>query len=632
MAGTATAEPAALVLCCDLGARERAQRLTRRTRGAQLFDASAAAFAELAALAAQSFPRVVVVASSLSDLRQQLPACGVLGPARRLELVLLDGAASGPAAARSAGPLSAPTPATALRWRSRGEEAWLSADLRRGTRPVDVLRRVAGATGAQAHGLRVGLAGRAGEPYVAADPHVRYVGVDDVVTVSGQPVPRVDLVLEGTTQPGDLGPAGRDGAGRPRLRVLSGAAAWSEAPPAAAAFALPPVDVGVINPTGFDNGELRQVGRVARCAHPGQGAGADVLGDDGAALACIPAGAALSAGQVRLLRPLRAVHDSPGAHSGPVAHARLLIQLAAAGVPVNAADLPSQVRELLGQPLAQALHATGAADWPEPVDREASSVVLRRAALLHQAPSARWRTFAASVRLAVEPQPPVSVLLVTRRPALLGAALDHVRRQSYPSLQLVLGLHGDHFADTAVADALRDLELPSTVVRVGADLLFGDALNRVTKAAEGRYLTKMDDDDLYGPDHITDLMLAAGYSQADLVGKGAELTYLEALDVTVRRSRRSETFSRHVAGGTLLLSREVIHGVGGWRAVQRSVDYALIDQVLAAGGSVYRTHGLGFVLRRHGDGHTWDPGLDYFTARAQAQWPGQPDADRLLLA
>lgn len=631
MAGTAATDPAALVFCCDPRARERARRLTRRTRDARLFDASAAAFGELAALAAEPFPRVVVVASSLADLRQQLPACGVLGPARRLELILLDGAVPGSAAAAGMWPLGAAAPATAVRWRKTADEARLNADLRRGTRPVEVLRRVAGATRAQAHGLRVGLAGRAGEPYVAADPHVRYVGVDDVVTVSGQPVPRVDLVLEDATEPGDLGPAGRDGAGRPRLRVLAGAAAWRGGPPAAVPFALPPVDIGVVNPIGFDNGELRQVGRVAPCAHPGRGEGTDVLGDDGAALACIPAGAALSSGQVRPLRPLRVLHDSPGAHPGPVAHARLLIQLAAAGVPVSAADLPPEVRDLLEQPLVQALNATAAAHWPEPVDREASSVVLRRAALLHHAPSARWRTFAASVPLALAPQPPVSVLLVTRRPALLGAALAHVRRQSYRRLQLVLGLHGDHFADTAVTDGLRDLDLPFTVVRVAAELRFGDALNRVTDAADGRYVTKMDDDDLYGPDHIGDLVLAAGYSGADLVGKGAELTYLEALDVTVRRSRRSETFSRHVAGGTLLLSREVLDEVGGWRAVQRSVDYALINQVLAAGGSVYRTHGLGFVLRRHGDGHTWDPGLDYFTGRAHAQWPGVPEADRLLL-
>ena len=44
----------------------------------------------------------------------------------------------------------------------------------------------------------------------------------------------------------------------------------------------------------------------------------------------------------------------------------------------------------------------------------------------------------------------------------------------------------------------------------------------------------------------------------------------------------------------------------------------------AAGGSVFRTQGLGYVLRRTAGGHTWETGLGYFLTRKSlaAQWRG----------
>ena len=134
----------------------------------------------------------------------------------------------------------------------------------------------------------------------------------------------------------------------------------------------------------------------------------------------------------------------------------------------------------------------------------------------------------------------------------------------------------------------------------------------------------MDDDDLYGPEHIWDLVLARHYSGAEVVGKGAEFVYLEPRDQTVRRRMGNEFYTDVVAGGTMLLAKGDLEAVGGWRPVTRSVDRALLDRVLADGGLVYRTHGFGFIYTRHGDGHTWDPGLDYFARDPVRTWNGLP--------
>ena len=167
-----------------------------------------------------------------------------------------------------------------------------------------------------------------------------------------------------------------------------------------------------------------------------------------------------------------------------------------------------------------------------------------------------WRQVEVAAPGAFEPPllPLVSVLLVTRRPALLAHALAGLARQTYPRVELVLGLHGDGF--TGVDWCLADLSMPATVVRVDSAQPLGAVLNSAVAASGGTFLTKMDDDDAYGCEHLWDLVLAHEYSQAHLVEKTPEFVYLAASDMTVRMHRgcseevRRDGRRRHPAGVT----------------------------------------------------------------------------------
>jgi glycosyltransferase involved in cell wall biosynthesis len=257
----------------------------------------------------------------------------------------------------------------------------------------------------------------------------------------------------------------------------------------------------------------------------------------------------------------------------------------------------------------------------DPLLREAASIQLRRAALWTHSAAAWSNAVARSVGLPVPAPPLVSGVLVTRRPEFLRTALQQIARQTWSRLEVVLGLHGDRFTPDAVARALRDVPQPVTVVEVPAALPYGEALNHAVAASTGTWVTKWDDDDLYGPDHVGDLLLAAAYSGATIVGKGSEYVLLEELGITVRNpGHRSERRVQWVAGGTLTCRRQTLEEVGGWRPVASSVDLALLRQVLDAGGTVYRTHGMGYILRRHRHGHTWEPGLGHFLRGDGLQW------------
>ena len=97
-------------------------------------------------------------------------------------------------------------------------------------------------------------------------------------------------------------------------------------------------------------------------------------------------------------------------------------------------------------------------------------------------------------------------------------------------------------------------------------------------------LAKMDDDDLYGPEHLWDVALAREYSGAALVGKFPATVYPTRGDRTVRRRRvPGETWSSAITGGTMLIGRADLERAGGWRRAARHVDAALVEDVRRGG-------------------------------------------------
>ena len=303
------------------------------------------------------------------------------------------------------------------------------------------------------------------------------------------------------------------------------------------------------------------------------------------------------------LRDTRAV--TVGAGIGPAA----LAALCATGVLVDAAAVPPTTRAALHPELRDLLDAPPPAD--DPLAVEARSVRQRRAALRHHAAG-----------LAAAEPPAVSAILATRRPELLGPALAMLAGQTYPNLEIVLCLHGVA-APPGLAAALGGR--PHQIVEVPAEASFGAALGLATARAGGTLVTKVDDDDTYGPEHLWDLVLSRHYSGATLVGKGSELVFLERRGTVVRRrSGVPEAFGEMVSGGTMLLAKGDVTAVGGWRPVPRSVDLGLIQRLVRAGGTIYRTHPLGYVYHRRATGHTWDPGEDYFLRNAWTTWPEIP--------
>ena len=320
--------------------------------------------------------------------------------------------------------------------------------------------------------------------------------------------------------------------------------------------------------------------------------------------------------QIRKLSRAHHVNDSADHHPDVVTRAGTLAAVAATGMVVHLTEPDPELSLCLGPDLYSLMIGDRVAG-AGPHERESLSVAMRRCALRDHSLRARARQVLAGTGRAGPPLPLVSVLLATCRPHRVTAAVEAVAAQRYPRVELVLAMHGDGFDTGAIDDLLASIDSPARAVPVAADEPLGAVLNTAVAESTGTLLTKFDDDDFYGPEHLWDLVLAHEYSRAALVGKGAEYVYLANSDRTVHRFRnRAERLSASLAGGAMMIARHRLDELLGWREIPASVDRALIEDVTRANWRTYQTHGLGYMLVRHDEGHTWPATDAYFLKQA----------------
>jgi hypothetical protein len=392
------------------------------------------------------------------------------------------------------------------------------------------------------------------------------------------------------------------------------------------------IDPAAANPIGRD--QMKTVdapGASLRLDGESAGAGWSLVAGSGAPeegervlargpLAAVP----LAGDQLRALARIGRLRCPGLPGREPAVEATLLAQLAATGVVLDVPDLPPAIADRLAAPLREVLAEPLPDVTADALEWEIRGVRQSRAALRGHAAAFALGTISAGTFTGLAAPPAVSAILVTRRPEYVPDAVRYIAAQTYPELEIVLCLHGIE-CDPALRAKLADCGRPLEIFTAPTTLSFGEVMGAATARARGSLVTKFDDDDVYGPEHVWDLVLAREFSGATLVGKAAEFVYLQSLGVTVRRRAvPPETYGPPVAGGTMLMGRGDLEEIGGWRPVPRSVDRGLMDRVLRAGGLIYRTHPLGYVYERREGGHTWDAGMDYFLRRSGQQWHGMP--------
>ena len=208
-------------------------------------------------------------------------------------------------------------------------------------------------------------------------------------------------------------------------------------------------------------------------------------------------------------------------------------------------------------------------------------------------------------RALIKSYPPISVVISTARPLDLESILKQLEVQTLETFQLVLGIHGFKISPTHQR-LIKKLQKRSVdVITMNFDKKFtlGQILTELSKASYGKYITKMDDDDVYGSEHLRDLADVAITTRADVVGKAMNYVYLEDIDLTVRRVHKSgiasiNQWSDWVCGGTIMVKRDSADAIGWFGEGKSAVDSYLLGGIKRNGGKIWRMFGTGYIYRR----------------------------------
>ncbi|BCW46626.1 glycosyltransferase [Arthrobacter sp. StoSoilB5] len=224
----------------------------------------------------------------------------------------------------------------------------------------------------------------------------------------------------------------------------------------------------------------------------------------------------------------------------------------------------------------------------------------------------------------VEPQT-VSALVSTIRPQQLEHVFSTVASQRGVDVELVLLTHG-FTPETSTIEGLREkYNVPKlTLLEAPESLSLGACLNLCVAASKGSVLTKMDDDDYYGPDYLKDQLNALMYSGADVVGKFAHFMFISSRNAAVYRFGHMEhRFSHMVMGPTIMANRSVFEK-NPFEERSRGEDTAFLNAVTESGGRIYSSDRYNYYQLRNGSGHTWTASDDELLASGEVKFWGNP--------
>ena len=203
-------------------------------------------------------------------------------------------------------------------------------------------------------------------------------------------------------------------------------------------------------------------------------------------------------------------------------------------------------------------------------------------------------------------QPSVSVVIATCRPNNVKLAVENYMNQVYGEKELLLVLNNAVFDEESIETQTKDLH-NVRIIQIDGSATLGESLNRGVEEASGDYIAKMDDDDYYGENYLLDMMLAANFSEAEILGKGTYFVHMKSKDVMgLRIVGRQHEFTDFVAGATLTARRDVLREIP-FPDRTKGEDSNLLKEASKAGCRIYSADVYNFLAVREVEHskHTW---------------------------
>ncbi|WP_334064974.1 glycosyltransferase [Limimaricola cinnabarinus] len=220
--------------------------------------------------------------------------------------------------------------------------------------------------------------------------------------------------------------------------------------------------------------------------------------------------------------------------------------------------------------------------------------------------------------------PLVSIVTCTKRPHMIERLIANVSRQNHKNLELILWLQDFKEGDvdklrTCLAENCRNISRVE-LVEDSSDKTLGERFNAAAKLACGDYIAKMDDDDFYFENYLSDMLIPFSFGDYAMVGKREVFMYLSGSKKLIRRfpGQRHMEFN-FVAGPTFVIKKTIFNEIL-FEDRNTGEDSSFIKRVIEKKHKIYAADPFNFVqYRASRGGHTWGEDDEYFLSNPQVK-------------
>ena len=249
----------------------------------------------------------------------------------------------------------------------------------------------------------------------------------------------------------------------------------------------------------------------------------------------------------------------------PTMFSRRVFECLGCGTPVISND-SAGVREMLGGRVRIARNSGEASTHlrelfvDEDLRRREGHLGYR---FVHENHTYRRRLNEMFVKIGVEAKetksPAVSVFLVARSLQNLTLTLKNYTQQRYRNKELLVLVAGAELLEEKTVEAQTECGEDVKVLWMQDKETLGQALNRGVMEVSGDYIAMMEDGDVYGEHYLSDMMIAAHFSEADILGKGMFFVYFTQRDMLGLSTVTAEhQFTQTVQENTLIARRAML--------------------------------------------------------------------------
>lgn len=209
--------------------------------------------------------------------------------------------------------------------------------------------------------------------------------------------------------------------------------------------------------------------------------------------------------------------------------------------------------------------------------------------------------------------PLVSIILCTMRPNMIERIVENIKYQSYKNLELIAICQDYSYDDVLLLENKLHTFIPNNNIKIyisGRYESLGGKTNQAIEEAKGEFIAKMDDDDFYFKNYISDMLLTFDFGRHDVAGKKERFIYFKYEDNTyLQYVGQKHRYTNFITGASIFAKKDIFNYVK-FGEINKGEDSIFLNQLNEKKIRIYASDPYNYCIFRSNDKkfHTWQEG------------------------